>query len=27
VTLAEDQDGIEAFERRRERTGPVTTAL
>ena len=27
MTLAEDQEGIEAFERQRERTGPVTTAL
>jgi 3-isopropylmalate/(R)-2-methylmalate dehydratase small subunit len=27
MTLAEDQAGIEAFERQRERTGPVTTAL
>ncbi|MGI8506301.1 MAG: 3-isopropylmalate dehydratase small subunit [Solirubrobacteraceae bacterium] len=27
VTLAEDSDGIEAYERERERTGPVTTTL
>src|ERR1700684_1525908 len=27
MTLAEDQEGIEAFEHQRERTGPVTTAL
>jgi 3-isopropylmalate/(R)-2-methylmalate dehydratase small subunit len=27
VTLAEDQAGIVAFERQRERVGPVTTAL
>jgi 3-isopropylmalate/(R)-2-methylmalate dehydratase small subunit len=27
VTLAEDKEGIEDYERRRERQGPVTTAL
>jgi 3-isopropylmalate/(R)-2-methylmalate dehydratase small subunit len=27
VTLAEDQEAIDAYERDRERTGPVTTAL
>jgi 3-isopropylmalate/(R)-2-methylmalate dehydratase small subunit len=27
MTLTEDQEAIEAFERQRERTGPVTTAL
>jgi 3-isopropylmalate/(R)-2-methylmalate dehydratase small subunit len=27
VTLAEDSEGIDAYERDRERTGPVTTAL
>ncbi len=27
VTLAEDQQGIDDYERRRERSGPVTTAL
>ena len=27
VTLAEDSEAIEAFERDRERNGPVTTAL
>ena len=27
VTLAEDKEGIEDYERRRERQGPVTTSL
>ena len=27
VTLAEDSEAIEAYERDRERSGPVTTAL
>jgi 3-isopropylmalate dehydratase small subunit len=27
VTLAEDSEGIDDYERRRERTGPVTTTL